>query len=121
MLSKYLPNIYLEEEADAAWEKESRKTVGSAILLLMPLSTSLALTHPPHLRDLEAEPASILDSQVLCGIGDASANRQCCRGRGLARPSSLAHSQHTFSRLSGSLFCRMGGNDSIPFSRLGGF
>lgn len=89
MFSKYLPNIYLEEEADAAWEKESRKIVGSAILLLMPLSTSLALTHLPHLRGLEAEPAPILDSQVLCGIEDASANRQCYRGRVWPGPAAL--------------------------------
>lgn len=68
MFSKYLPNMHLEEEARAAWEKQSRKTVGLAIFLLMPLSTSLALTHAPHLRGLEAEPEPILDTQVLCEV-----------------------------------------------------
>lgn len=59
--------------------------MGSAILLLMPPSVSLALTHALHLGGLEAVPVPILDTGKLCGAGGgetgvaASASRQGCR------------------------------------------
>lgn len=42
-------------------------------------------------------------------------------GVGSDRAPSPVHCQQKFSRLSESLFYRMGGNDSIPFCRLEGF
>lgn len=95
----------------------------------MPPSRSLALTHALHLRGQETAAAPVLDIGELCGLwrgdgreggGAASASRRGV-GVGSDRVQQPFLLSPELSGLRESLFCRMGGNDSIPFCGLGEF